>query len=815
MNHANFRRPVLGALIAFTCLAVAAPDAGAWGLKTHLLIAEKVLADLDRYDCKVDLGLFKPGQPGERQFHSVPRDVCDAIRMHRAEFRAGVLGPDVFPDFVVGQTTTHPGSYQNDAHSAKWSTGRYLKHVLHAAKTPAEIAFAYGYLVHAAGDIFAHTYVNQYAGGVFDLWDNEPDVEWRHMALEKYIEARTPLAWVPDDTTVRVPARFVAETLVLAPQLGEPYGNTSTTKHLVLMRKAHDFPRIEAENGRARMLLEEDLKRVQDRLKTTGGRIDNIKRGLLQASQPTESKLGQAQEQLKSLNSGALKALIDKQVTAVESARASTGIEREPAVSPVLDGLRKELAAIEQSPGIESPLERLTQASATLALAMAQADDRHKAVSKKKLEQAGLILGAFDRLKQAGELVDHASLPDVGAVFALNVATLKGELANLEAEEKSLVAIEKQLQRNAQVIEFDQAMQPTQRRSVQEATDAYLEASMQTALRVMNESPNALDAYQRWRACWALTYARVPDAVLEAACTVSTTMMDVRQDMERRLDALIERLPAPARRLVARYEAVRDKVRRWTEVHLWDQMEEDFKLITDGKSAYMLMKAVSENSEKMKDGAWLKDAYTQQGPNDLLRLPDIQALVIKDLGLSGERGAGLEGFHALRHSIVLSKLALLNFDSVNKMVAEHVGPGPFASYPDGKPLYPGASGFDSILTTMAKSIDGNHQWQAFGMTYPREKKQQAVMEGVEKRRFGYDPTFEAGYGLRLFAVPEVREKLFVKLFPAPVAGAIVDKLDESYPFQTCESVPFPLTTDTAGKPLEFDRRCQPPPGGAK
>jgi Zinc dependent phospholipase C len=162
---------ILAATFHFACTQ----DAHAWGLKTHVWISQEVLNEV-LADGHVTLG-------GRR--YKLPEHVYNALRIHPERYRMGSMGPDVFPDPVVGQSTTHRGV------DGGWQTDEWLKHVLRGAQSPEEIAFAYGFVAHAAGDIFAHTYVNAYAGDIFNLKD-EREVERRHFVLEKYIEALTP-----------------------------------------------------------------------------------------------------------------------------------------------------------------------------------------------------------------------------------------------------------------------------------------------------------------------------------------------------------------------------------------------------------------------------------------------------------------------------------------------------------------------------------------------------------------------------------------------------------------------------------------------
>ena len=99
------------------------------------------------------------------------------------------MGPDAYPDILVGQTIVHPGFVSG------WKTDDWLKHVLQDAQSApndSRLALAYGYLSHAAVDIWAHTYINEYAGDVFLLPDGETTVERRHVLLESLISKATP-----------------------------------------------------------------------------------------------------------------------------------------------------------------------------------------------------------------------------------------------------------------------------------------------------------------------------------------------------------------------------------------------------------------------------------------------------------------------------------------------------------------------------------------------------------------------------------------------------------------------------------------------
>jgi hypothetical protein len=203
-------------LAAGAALAASATPAGAFGLRTHLYIADQVWQDLA--DCRVTVR--------GRDF-AVPAEACRAIRGHRGEFLAGALGPDIFPDVLVGQSIVHPGV------AGGWQANDWLNHLLSNARRDDELAFAWGYAMHYAGDAFAHSYVNNYAGGLFEIGaDRTKAIELRHFRLEKYIDQH--LDFTIDPAILRVPAAFLSAQLIQydygasgGPRVGDFYASAA------------------------------------------------------------------------------------------------------------------------------------------------------------------------------------------------------------------------------------------------------------------------------------------------------------------------------------------------------------------------------------------------------------------------------------------------------------------------------------------------------------------------------------------------------------------------------------------------------------
>ncbi|WP_298772685.1 zinc dependent phospholipase C family protein [uncultured Shewanella sp.] len=170
---------VLGLLLLSLSLS-----AQAYKIQSHVWIGQQIINDLES-DGKLSIEL-----DGKIIQLSVPSDVKQAILSYQDAFLMGHIGPDAAPDILVGQSLIHPG--ENG-----WNTAEWLNYLLNEVNSPNTnnktlmTAYSYGFLGHASSDVFAHTYVNKYAGDIFSLTD-ETLVETRHIALEGYIADKTP-----------------------------------------------------------------------------------------------------------------------------------------------------------------------------------------------------------------------------------------------------------------------------------------------------------------------------------------------------------------------------------------------------------------------------------------------------------------------------------------------------------------------------------------------------------------------------------------------------------------------------------------------
>ncbi|MBW3623005.1 MAG: hypothetical protein KY468_06290 [Armatimonadetes bacterium] len=203
----------LAALAGLSLLWGSGP-AHAWKPVTHVYFAD--LAVEDAKDNKVTIyaadyaaGTVKRdenGKPIVLGEYETDAGIMSAILSHYPEFRAGVLGPDAYPDIATGQQLIHPaGELTHDDPQGKdvnhggAGTNPWLEHLWKRAygppgesrpedQTQAIKAFVVGYMFHGAGDMYVHTFINEFAGGPFHF----PENGIKHIVLEGYLTKRLP-----------------------------------------------------------------------------------------------------------------------------------------------------------------------------------------------------------------------------------------------------------------------------------------------------------------------------------------------------------------------------------------------------------------------------------------------------------------------------------------------------------------------------------------------------------------------------------------------------------------------------------------------
>lgn len=181
-------------IISLAICFVSFPSAAwAWKPTTHVYLGKQALDDaLDDGRVTIPRVDYSSGQiVGTVGTYSVDPNILAALRSNAAQYRAGILGPDAYPDILTGQQVIHPSSTETKIAGGPDAWLTYLWNRANAANTAAIRAFTVGYLTHAAGDMFGHTFVNNFSGGSFAIVPPQgPANAVKHIVVEGYTDKR-------------------------------------------------------------------------------------------------------------------------------------------------------------------------------------------------------------------------------------------------------------------------------------------------------------------------------------------------------------------------------------------------------------------------------------------------------------------------------------------------------------------------------------------------------------------------------------------------------------------------------------------------
>lgn len=156
----------------------------AWKITTHVYLADIVLEDaLDNGKVIIYRVNYESGEIiGEIGEYAVDPAILASLQSNAAQYRAGTIGPDAYPDIVTGQQVIHPDPELTDIEQG---TDAWLQYLWTQANSDAYKnnkavrAFTVGLLTHAAGDMYAHTFVNNFTGEPFTFSPVENAVKIR------------------------------------------------------------------------------------------------------------------------------------------------------------------------------------------------------------------------------------------------------------------------------------------------------------------------------------------------------------------------------------------------------------------------------------------------------------------------------------------------------------------------------------------------------------------------------------------------------------------------------------------------------------
>lgn len=848
--------------LASTILGLMPATSPAFGLKTHIFIAEELYEDI-RLDCKVKI---------EKIDIEVPGDVCISIRNHKYNFLSGALGPDIYPDLITGQVTAHPGI------PGGWSTSDWINHIYKDARTGEELAFAAGYLVHAASDAFGHSYVNAYSGDIFELKD-ERAVELRHFVLEKYIDSKLPNLNY-SSMSLSAPKEFARKKFIYDDDAAHQSLKSGVSLHIYAMNNVrkevsslHDsLEQLEGEAARAIA----DLIAAGIELNT---KLATGEAALLTA----ELGLGVHSEQLK-LAKAALdlaKSAFDSAVSALDTNKSAILLHDQRAKAAreaingaeaaakeanriisegekALIGLDDRLAGIQRYITVRScsivtrsictvacpfcgdlckNVERevcqtvtkisdewqnlynhISDLKRQVANARHQASDAAITISRKILEEANNI-----QLKiEAESLTASLELARAAAQVAYDVERGRYEMA-LDASNASLAAVKKIREEIEKLRE-----QLVDVNGIKDAIEALIDNSnilsfytgnwlsglddsgaeyIKTATKVsqllLEGESGVFSEYARWVQCYGSSFTPQPYQLGEFTCKAEEFYRNINSQFN---ELVYKALPPPFSDLYDRYvnlqESLKKEIRRAGE----DAAIEIVKLASPDRATaeFIELLARPENATEGK----LIDVFRgsiDSTRKDLLEFDRVSILVNADIGLKNGK-LDPEKFIALKSAVLLSKIALLDRSGLNTLTWR-LGGSTSLTKANSKDV---VGVRYSILYDALRSIDGNHQWQPFGLPYPRaHSKPEPANPG--ERNYGYGPADSKRKGFILFTDENLRRVVFSQIFSAPISGQISNRSELKlpiYPFPECAAEPFPIAFNNDGSAREYSVGCQ-------
>lgn len=821
-------------LIALCLAATPFSGARAWSLKTHVWIAQQVLNDAA--DGRVVVNGME---------YQIPADVHAALMAYPDRYRMGNLGPDVFPDPMVGQMTTHPGV------EGGWQTDEWLRHVLNSAKNGEELAFGYGFLGHAAGDIFAHTYVNAYAGDIFVLTDGETEVELRHFVLEKYIESLTPPTAdnsgrvINLDSELKSATSFLRDTLILQEDVSRQNLKSKAGGHLTAMYEVRTAVRnlqretqnvIEqltkwaAQFFAQQLQLEIDLVTAKHAVEVAKAalKVDEALLEVRRAAYKTaldalaEAKrivanspglITHQQQLLIAQTKIAADAAAEATRIAAEAASAIAGIEG--AISDLVGKLGNLCGRI-KLPGCGEVKRLLDKARKELSV-WQKARDAAKALADETARARDKLKEGLDKLQEELARAEQGlanGVYDAAVLAAETDLRIQGEV--VAAKRKVVDEAEKLQQKVAEELNKIAAITDVLRKAIDRynpltlliakwlsdtdvATEQYIKASERAGIIMLQGKDNPLSEYTEWWSCYGNVFQAVPKEVGQAGCLAKNFVKDINEEVSR----VIDDLPEIVRWIVAPTREIRKEVEKRVRPELEKATFQIIAFLTNkGLAEFLQVLTKPENATRGK----LVEVYGRdESGKKLITFQDVAAIVEKDLAVENGKLVP-EKFPALSHAVTLAKLTLLAPEELDRMVV-NVSGVPSAVPPGG--LFRNDGGRYSLLLNAVRSIDGNHQWQAYGLPYP--KRLGAGHLPPDAFQYGRDGLTDPSQGFPIWSNTMLREKVFTRIFPGGVIGALGDH-DElqwsNYRFPACKAHPYPRTQDPfTGEVKHEDLTC--------
>jgi len=237
----NLQRLVSLMIAVCMCLSLVPPKAEAWKILSHVNSADIILLELQRSarqnggQAKVTIKI--PDGSGESYSYNLPSEYQEAILSYPDAFRAGSMGPDIYPDLMTGQGYIHPLFDVEDKKTKQVlyqvSSGEWIPLLCNSlnmlpknsAKRKEALSFTLGFMLHYCGDMFGHDFINSFAGGTYPDLDKvdylngkDPNLNiiLSHSAEESFMDEQVNTDFYKryGYLGISAPLQFIKDTLV-------------------------------------------------------------------------------------------------------------------------------------------------------------------------------------------------------------------------------------------------------------------------------------------------------------------------------------------------------------------------------------------------------------------------------------------------------------------------------------------------------------------------------------------------------------------------------------------------------------------------
>ena len=809
-------------------LCVVPSTALAFRYNTHTWIAQTVINDV------VDDGYITI-QAGERTIAVAVRpELVQALSQYPEAFRLGNIGPDAFPDIVAGQMTAHPGLADG------WKTDDWLSWMLSGAPTSGnleDLAFAYGYAGHAATDIWAHSYVNQFAGDVFWIADGEQEVEDRHIALERYMDTRLPPitdasgAVVSLNSLLTLPSNRLAsalrDRLIFNDSVEAQYGNGDAySYHLYAVNQL----RKKVIDARAKLESLENwgwdavnsMWEAQSIWDTSLTRIDDLNQRLQQVLDATNGA------QLYSNTNGLLWSLNNYiqfqglDVPLFSQLQTEIQAEFDQSFLDGLNNLNNYLSQLTSTNkfkvlvpktcwkyGFPYPCTEWKNLSDFLGKTIAEANARASCTAIRvafPLLQNCDITSAWNTLQR--------NITNANNVISDTITNVHDNLNLQLVVEQVIAGLEEQRTSALQALGaftdvpldfndfFTIYLGVLQNLPTASTAIRHWESDINSGMRewikmsgkqlmqgARADGGDMLTPLDEWLSCWGPSIAGIPSPIPQIGCEIEGHLQQIEELILRVQDRFIGRFP-----LGDEFLELRDRILQELE-DLQIQLGNELIEYASGVNVQRLI----ELNQGLMTEARLNEIFASDDSfKGLHNFSDMSQRINSEMKLDADTGQFDPAvYHPIFNAVVMAKLALLDAAGLDNLAGQL---NARESQLYGGLLYdPSDSNTPrNILIGAVRNMDGNHQWNPVAPPYPRQTPDNTMPQ------YGYFLNEgNGGKGLRIYEDPNARATIFNKIFKGPVAlalhtpGELNPPLPEviaaDYPFRACELNPFPRT----------------------